>query len=643
MLTKINRLLIITLVLTLVAGVLFLTNDKTKAENSVISVPTNPIPESSDFATLVLGDPWNMNDYSDISKYINESGERDVVRNINVQDGVFYGRSAGNVMGVQQQNGWFFTLFPGYETTVHAGKVGSRYPINSNEYQCLYIAMKVNSPAANGFGPDQFRVFWFGDDRLNTGNAPYGFTTGMALYPEYHAAAPNPVWKLYKVNLATAPMPPEVPGLVKWTDRATWQGLRIDPTINENVDYAVDWVRLTRCQPNNVQVNFTPNQTITAVWLRPVGTNRYIRVATDVNGASGSYNLDVQGIQPGSYYVGFGDQFNCCTTESDSYITINQTPIVSFSNPTFYSGNDFATVSGNPWDMSSPADISNIECVSDYGFADGKLWFFTLPSFLQPAQCRGSTPPYVADPRITLNMPGNQTIDPTQYRYLTFRMYDANPWQYVAQGSMVRWIWTVQGDSGLPGYRCHLVSHDIAFNVGWNTYTVDLWDSFAGSAEEWQGQCSSLPKNWLQSSPILSVRFDPNENITNHNFYQQIDWIRLTRPNTVSQGDLYRLELNKLFPEQNFNVTLFYTTNPSVQPMQRQIALSQQQNTPPDGGEHMVYLPIVVNQRNWSASDMEYLWDTTGVTPGDYYICAQVSDGLNEAVFCSEAAITVTE
>ena len=610
------------------------------------AVPNDPVAEAGDYATLVLGDPWDMSEYSDVSKYINEAGERDVLRNIVVANGQFSATSVGDVMTAQ--NGWFHVLFPGYETSVHVGKIGSAMPIQSNQYQCLYMALKTDSPAANLFGPDQYRVFWWGDDRINTQGAPYGFTQGIALYPEYGAAAPNPIWKLYKIDLANTRMPPEVPGLVRWQDKATWQGIRIDPTINANVNFAVDWVRLTSCQAQPVTVTFIPNPSITAVWLRPVNSNHRILVATDVNGANRSYQLDIQGVQPGEYYVGFGTHgvnASCCISESTTTLKINQTPIVHFTNPTLYTGEDFATVSGNAWDMDSPADIISVECISTHWFENNALWFVTPPDAQQPPDCVGGPPDYVGDARLRFNMPNGQTINPAEYRYLSFRMFDGQPWQRIPRGSMARLVWTIQGDSNRPGYECHLVSQDITFNVGWNTYTVDLWDVLGGSAEEWAGECASLPKNWRESSPILKLRFDPNENITSGNFQQALDWLRITKPNRVKQGEFYPIGLDNFFPNQNPTITLYYTTNPATQPKQ-QVLVVYEPSLPgePPSGDYALYLPVITNGVLPVGVDSDYtfLWDTRTVALGEYYICAEVTDGLNQAIFCSKASITVT-
>ena len=276
-----------------------------------------------------------------------------------MSNGIFSGTTVGDIKA--GTNGNFFPLFPGYETAMLIGKVGHRYPIDANLYQCLYIAMKVDSPQV-GFLPDRYRVFWFADERINTvGNEFYGSTYPIRLF-EPDAAPPPESISGNSTRLISRPPQKDLlqalrPGMIDHI----WQGLRIDPTMNANTSFAVDWVRLTKCQSNLHTITWNPNSSLTTMWLRPVGTNRQIRVATDVVGQSGSYQLDVQGIAPGSYVVGLSNSLTgCCTVESDEILEINQTPIANFANPNFYSGPDYASSAGNAWDFLDAADVVKV-------------------------------------------------------------------------------------------------------------------------------------------------------------------------------------------------------------------------------------------------------------------------------------------
>ena len=151
-----------TKIILIALGILLTFSSVIASQPTSISIPTAPIHESEDFATLIMGDAWDMTEFSDIDQYLNESGQRDIIRNPRVVDGVFYGTSAGSVS--TGNNGNIYPLFPGYETTMLIGQVGHRYPIDAQLYHCLYFAMQVKSPLT-GFVPDRLRVFWFADER----------------------------------------------------------------------------------------------------------------------------------------------------------------------------------------------------------------------------------------------------------------------------------------------------------------------------------------------------------------------------------------------------------------------------------------------------------------------------------------------
>lgn len=655
-----NRIAFVTLIVVVIfTSLLWYPPAQAAKTSSTVIVPTDIIPESNDYATQVLGDPWDMNEFTDISQYLNAKYlapspdnpyfyPRDpVIKDFSVTNGLFSATSMDTVF--TGRNGWFMPLFPGYETAVHLGKVGSRYPINSSTYGCFYIAIKTNSGAnrsGDQGGPDQYRIFWFADDKLNS-NPPntYGFSVGIPVYPEIvgPGSVPTHRWQLLKIDLHNVTNIGPLP----WNALSQWQGLRFEPTIQENVSYQVDWMRLTDCLESRVSIQFSPQEEIRSVWLRPEGTTRDILIAQDVDGINGNYLLDVQGIAPGRYQVGFGTGAGtnvpptCCLQRSTEFLTINQAPIAVFQNPTMFSGEDFATTEGNPWDFSDENDYYGIVC-ADYGREDtGYLWFNTVDVEHQPPECRNVGAAKVSDPSIYLTL--SKPLIPSEYRYLSYRLFIDAPVQDVPNGMIVRWVWSVQGSSGRPGYYCHVVTQDLPYDVGWQTYTVDLWDSFSGSAEEFSGECDGLNSDWRHSGVVYQLRFDPNENITGYTFFQKLDWIRLTKPIRIRQGQIYTLSLDKFFPGDDFNVSFFYTTDPENSPYQMS-AIPYSPAPVPPAGSNIVYLPLMRKDGDpfIEQGDINFRWDTSSVSPGEYYICAFLDDGLNQSTTCSESTVTVT-
>jgi hypothetical protein len=585
--------------------------------------------EGRDFATLHLRDPWDMNQFSDISQYLNSSGQAQNLQDIQLADGVFSAKSTST------RDAQFFALWPGYNTAMLLGKVGHNYPIDSREYNCLYVAMKVGSGAADSSGPDQFQVMWFADELLNSAGGVWGYSKGFSLYPEAGKAAPTATWKLFKVDLSLSE---NHMGGTRWSERNSWEGLRIDPTLQANTKFEVDWVRLTDCKAENQTISWQESQTA-SIWVRPEGTGRDILVAADIQGRSTS--LDVQGMPPGTYAytVKAGSQ----TLGSGSF-RINNMPVATFPGLEPQDGVDFAGGAGNPWDFSSSSDFTRIADM-DYSLSNGVLDLVT--------EGGGGT-----DAIIELN-PVKELSKGSDYHYLVFRLYTEGAYQNVPEGMIARWIWAIPG-SGSAKSLCYLVSHDIPLNVGWNIYTIDLSDGFNGSAEEVAGKCDGVARHWLDSTQVSKFRIDPNENILSSAMHQKLDWIRLIRLKSVKKGQLFpiQISLNKT-PETSFEIEFYYTDDLSKPTKYRASgsSIGNALNGPVEpvaapvqiegkNARTLAYIPFV--SRNFYQLDfppvdngINFSWDTSSVSPGEYHACVLIEDGYNRATFCSESPIKV--
>jgi hypothetical protein len=600
-----------------------------------VGVPSSSIPESPDFATLVLHDAWDMNQYTDVSQYLNESGQRNLVTSPAVANGQFTGRSVGNA--INGNTAYFFPLFPGYQGTMLVGKVGHRYPIVSSLYHCLYIAMKVDSTVNPPVNPDQFQIFWYADDTLNRPNSTWGHT-----YVQLFPGSENPprYYRIYKVDLAA---PPNGSAGTPWNSHATWEGLRIDPTVNAGVTFAVDWVRLTTCGSNNANITWSPDSSANFAWVNDNSANRWIRMPTNVNGSSGSAAIDVQGIPPGTYTIGLGTATTCCKQTSTSAMVIVAAPIVDFVSPSFFSGPEYASQAGTPWDFNAASDISASAHIN-YTIHDGVLDTI-VPSGQPPATLD-------VDPQLFLNTPA--PIHPATFRYLSFRMYTdwKAPWQNVPDGMIVRFIWGMPGTTGGPTARCWMTGHDIPFDIGWQTYWIDMGDPFNGQPQlSAPTACPATTPAWTNSPPILDLRFDPDENITaitdpiayvgGGSFHHEIDWIRLNAIDSVAQGAPYPIQLQLKGSSQ---MAYYYTTNPAdpTQAVARRFSPGE-----PSSANFRLFLPLLMtplkntDMGGLPATNTTYLWDTSGVPRNTYYICVRAPWGSNTATYCSEAPVVV--
>jgi hypothetical protein len=576
-------------------------------------------PEGNDFATQVLRSPWTMSDYSEISQYMNQSGQSSLLQNINLAGGIFSARSTATA------DAQFHPLFPGYLTAMLIGKVGNNYPIRSGQYKFLYIAMKVDSGPPNPF-PDLFQVFWFADERQNLPGAVWGYSEFIQLHPE-SGSAPNPVWKLYKIDLSS---PQTHLGGTPWTGSSTWKGLRIDPTVQTNVAFQVDWVRLTDAAPVPLSLSFNCGSGSCSAWVRPSGTNREILIESNI---TSPYNLDLQGIPPGTYeYIIKNDT----TVIQTGPFSVNAAPVVNFLKPSPSGSQEYSLLNGNPWDMGESSDAV-VECAG-YQFSNGMLQLSTPTGAAQPSGCWGgvSLGSPISDPRLILNTP--VPFKSSEYRYLSFRMYTEGPWQDSVRGMVARWIWNVQG----PGGNCTYVSQDIPYDVGWQTYTIDLFDVYNGLPESVSDGCPGT--NWKNSGTVVGLRFDPNENILGYPLNQAIDWIKLYKEDRSPQGTNFPIKIFLNKPPSEVQLNYFYTTDPTNFPTQR-MAQALQSPSPLGVGPHSLFLPLMTKVYDMSdippANSVTFYWDTSQVSPGVYYICVSVADSFNQGTYCSDTPATV--
>lgn len=560
-----------------------------------VSAPNAVIGEGRDFATLVLHDPWDMQEFSDVSMYLNTSGQVNSLQNYTAQNGLF---SATAV----DADPWFHVLFPGYNTAMLIDKVGARYPIKSATYRCLYLAANMSATTTG-------EVYWFANETLTSG--PFGATN----FP-----VSGGVWRLYAINLNTTTFGSA------WASQAQWQGLRIDPMPTTG-NFTVDWVRLTDCTTAPLALTGLGNSQAYDFYL--VTASGDVLVTAFTANSSGNATVDLQGVPPGTY-AWKAKQGN--TVAASGSVTINPTPVADFARPSFTSGTDYATQAGNSWDFwhTEDASVGN----AAYSFANG---------LLNLATAAGSGAD--VDPTLLLNTPQWVTEGSNPYRYLSLRMYTGDPIQNVPKGMIGRLFWYRYGPNNIP---CYLGSQDMPFDVGWYTITVDLYNAFNSTPEDVHGDCAGVATNWQTNTPaIRQLRFDPNENILGHTLHQQLDWIRLTKVDEVKLGAPYHIQMTLNLPPSSVLVQQFYyTTDPVNAPTQN---VAQPYTSAPATGVNKVFLPFMVRQ-HWHEYNPPHLttfwWNTAGVTPNTYYICAHVEDAAatNAAVstYCSPAPVKVT-
>jgi len=565
---------------------------------------SHTVREGIDFATRILHDAWDMSEFSDIGQWLNQTGTENALLNIQVQDGVFSAYASSG-------RSYFFALYPGYDPGMTSGKIGRQFPIDSSTYSCFYLAMQVQSPTST------YYQFTWGDESVV--HSVWGMPYGLRL--------PAGIWKLHRIDLKTWPYISGTP----WTGREVWNSLSIVPSLTGDTSFAVDWLRLTDCSPVYVNLSGLPANTYD-IWLEVSNPARSILAVEGFSPQTGGgYAWDVQGIQPGTYgYTVKISGSNVIIQQGQ--LTIIPTPILSFTRPSYLSGPDYATSFGNAWDM-DPTDVDDVTC-ADWLIQDDILQVDTHPPSELPPECIGEGAGE-SEPHIFMNVPGFSS--PAAFRYLSFYASLDGTYSKILQGEIVRLVWGLQYN----GQVCYYVSRSISLDVGWQVYQADLYDAWNGYPEVIVP--ANCPwKSWKDQSqvgPLVLLSVDPNENVTDYTFHQEFDWIRLSMADPVFRGQPYRVELvfQKVI-SQPYIITYYYTTDPA-QPTQN---LAQRYTS---SGSFKTFLPLI------SADDMavggaapqtvNFLWDTSNIGTGEYYLCAQVNDGYNQAIYCSETPVLI--
>src|SRR5690606_30902229 len=138
--------------------------------------------EMDEFATMVLGDPWDMDEHTDLFYYRRDSQ----LVNSNFADGVYSARTTGgNGAGPITLR----TAGAPNDTAMRLGKIGYNYPINADK--CRYLSLRLyksNQQYNSGL------VQWYETDAYT--DAVLGFTNS---YPVPTGAG----WHTVVVDLAT--------------------------------------------------------------------------------------------------------------------------------------------------------------------------------------------------------------------------------------------------------------------------------------------------------------------------------------------------------------------------------------------------------------------------------------------------------
>ena len=301
--------------------------------------PGNVFPAGPDFASDVIGDPWDMNSMNDISI---DPQQRTDWASLGVNGGTGVPNAIG---GSLNGPAGLSILYQGHYGVINAQRNGRTFPIDTNFYRRLSFKVKTD----NG---NTAIIWWF--------HRPYSHPGGEGIGGGFAPPlTPGPAYQVRTVDLTSLAGPTGE----AWTLAPTVVGLRIDPNPNpENIFF--DWIRLTAADGS------PQAKTQTVQWTGGSGnanvdvtdsTGTTFRVCANVAGASCSWNYGI--VPPGNYTV----TVTRGASNGTANFRVNNPPTVQVTTPSMTSGQDYATTSQpSPWDMHEPEDIDNDWIGSDH-------------------------------------------------------------------------------------------------------------------------------------------------------------------------------------------------------------------------------------------------------------------------------------
>jgi hypothetical protein len=449
----------------IVAALTFVVTSGVSAQVSITSPASGArLPAGPDYATDVLGDPWDMSNPQDISQ---DPLDRTGWASFGFVNGRIGGSTAA-VSGTADTTVGF--LYRGFYGLPNPGRTGLRYPIDPNVYRKL--SFKMHSGASG----ENVQVYWF--------QRPLGDPAGVGHGVRFVGSTPGgDAIHVSDLSQATADGSPWTAALVR--------GLRIDPNSSvagHHVDF--DWVRLTA--PDGaagaamITISWTGGSGSSTIDVVDAG-GTVMPIASGVTATSFSWNYGV--LPPGQYTLRVRRGTAALATRAFS---INNPPIILVTNPDDEGGADYATdVLHNPWDMAGAPDVIATSNVTGPSYS-GNLFHGTSNSTGDPAL-------------FLLNQTNNGApINTARYRYLTFNVQVDGVYD-LARGSVARVFW---GSAPSNDGSVMTTTKDIIVWPGMNRFTIDLGSLSAtptGGLEQTGAQ-----QAWTAAS-VRHFRIDPHE------------------------------------------------------------------------------------------------------------------------------------
>lgn len=567
-----------------------------------ISLGRAIITEGDDFATRVLGMPWDM------------SGEPypDYPTTFTNFDRATFLASQGiwTIQGQADPYIWF--LNPGIVETQKVLRLGDQFPIDANKYRLFSVRLCTDASDAGV-------VYWYLDQfgatplRIGHWDPPFAVEAGC---------------KLHVIDLSDATHQQDYPwsGMIK--------GFRFDPVnFTSNVTIDLDWARLTTADTTNIvpihwanivegtNLHFFLNDHCSMTDAMPIGI-----IAREGN-EGGTFNWGAallangdpstpfplpESFEPEIYAVlmqidGVGESI--CASET---LEIRKALIVSIQKPSMLSGPDYATeIVGDAWGMANAEDILLMNDITASTFSGG-LWQATTNAN--------------GDPWAHLNAPS--PISAKTFKYANLRIWlEGQPPPGNQFLSVQRYIWWYTN----PAVDA-VTTDDLLIREGWQTYSFDLSHALIDPS-------SPVGSAW-SGNPVV-FRNDIHEELQSMDFH--IDFITLTGDEMISSGDIFPI-VYELASESGADLTFYYDTDRDPTNGGR-VAMKQHMR-----GPNLLFFPILGKgfvAGNSAERELDLLsgsywfWDTAAVPAGAYYVSIDAFDGVNSTTWYSEAPVII--
>jgi hypothetical protein len=563
------------------------------ASAQTLTISSNSGPAAKDFATEVLGDPWDMEEASDyVYTYsFNDGGGGPAFNAMpDVSNGVLHGISQGSTPKVCILH----EGIPGAFNLV--GRNGTRYPIDSNRFKRLSFRMKRALGQPNT--QEQIGAMWMSQPGGSSGSGlKYGLiaatdTSGFRINQAPVGQAQDSNYHIYVIDLDQSSQ----------LYQGSWSGAEggIYLRLGNNGSLAgteidLDWVRLSErgTTKHLAWSGFSGKVTLTA-------TNAATGDAIQIyNGTSNDFNspgaIDWDyGFLPGGTWTitaTSGGQSKSVT------LTIDAAPVINITEPDATGGHDYATDTfADAWDLTNAQDLrfGSLHQIGNQNFTENGLEAVTAP--------QGSP-----DPFVQFNGQANTvTIPANRYHRFSFTLLYDHPellgdvYLNPQWGGVCRVIWNQGADFRVTQDIVSLGGNPNTFVMDLATLsntTTQIEDQGGHPGPAWGGQIQNF---WIRIDEGTNPRWFRLSNVKlaaddepNGNGFFTIKWRVFDSSGSRELGNS---------GGSDAKVNLYYDTD-----------------TDPGAG-------LTQFASNVAANAGQYSWDVSGLPAGTYYVYATITD-----------------